>query len=342
MTPIPSSLIRTDPEQWGPSDKERQVDSASAAFFIRLLFAPYSGRAFVDYRALYPCWTEEGVRGLDRDSELWSATHEMSFSPLSSAPGLIGLRVGRQGRSKECYFGVLPRSSPSGKIEAVGQAAWLWADIDAGSAAKAAKQLRAAMANGLPQPHLEVMSRNGIHCYWALQGVVDLPTPQSRRVFTAALRGLAAWLGSDMAVTNVNAILRIPGSHNLKVEGEPVRIDLSSTQLSLETHSLEWWKSEIPGYVEPEEYKPRERRLESVGREQVGFRTTRNGQALLDSPPATDRHKSLMTILSGAVYYNQGPDVLDSLAIEFAGKTGLPEAEALRLARHFDRRCSGH
>ena len=329
-----------------PSKEQLDTNATLASKFIKALFAPYEGSFFVDFRSLYPHWSEEFQRGQNRDDEVWSATHSMSFV-RAPAEEVIAEYIRRHAWSKDCYFGVLPRAAKSGKLESITQAAWLWCDIDAktGGNDAAMAVLMSAMDNSLPCPSIITDSRNGIHCYWPLSEVIPLPTPRARQVFTSVLKGLASWIGSfgdvkaDPAVTNVNAILRISGSYNLKKEFDPFHVVSFSPPARSEAKSYAWWQANIPGWQLPVEYKPREARQESVASK---FKTTKRGQELLDNPPASDRHNALKIILGGSVYYGNGADVLDEIAIQFSSSSGLPQAEALRLARHFDRQRNGH
>jgi hypothetical protein len=147
------------------------------------------------------------------------------------------------------------------------------------------------------------------------------------------LKGIARWIGSDMAVTNVNAVLRIPGTFNLKVEGEPFPIKRLYPQNPSAPLSIEDWKGRIPGYVQPVEYV-RQERMAPVG----GYLMTKAAQDLFDNPPAENRHKALSTIMAAMVYYQRSLADLESVAAEFARRTGLPDSEAQRLAVHFDTR----
>ena len=170
---IPDGLLRVDEGQEPPDSYEQANSERVAKFFLSRLFEPYEGRFFVDYRALYPAWSEEHVRGLSRDSESWSAVRDMSFIGGSSAIGIIALRTASQGAKYDSYIGALPRSVPAGKIESVGQGAWLWADIDCkvGGASEARRMLRIAQANGLPDPQMiDTAAKDGVQGQVAARG----------------------------------------------------------------------------------------------------------------------------------------------------------------------------
>jgi hypothetical protein len=311
---------------------EREANRRSCESFLERLFAPYT-EGYLDCRAIAPAWQSDGT-------ESWNATRYLRFHPLRYAAWVASQQFADTCLESDSFYGVLPRSCESGKMTAVSQAAWLWADIDMkeGGPAAARNLLGSSIADSsLPKPTLAVETRSGLHLYWPIE-LTQFSTPHDRLVFTSVLKGLAKWIGSssgggaDLAVTNVNAVLRPPGTYNLKDRDNPVLVSEVTVGAPAPRRSLSWWKNNIPGWVCPEEYQPREPVITSTK-----FRMTKVAEQLLADPPPGERHATLRKILSGAVYYGQQIGELESIAREFADKTGLPHNEAIRLARHFAR-----
>jgi len=310
-----------------PKDRAELI----SAFFYRL-FSPYQTPGLIDLRSLTPAWKSSdgpscsGYRFVRSDTGLFQAGQITADNCLEA----------------DTYFGVLPRSQPNGSLESVTRGAWLWADLDskAGGAPAGRSLLLDAVGRGLPMPTMVVRSRSGIHCYFALTEVVVMRTQFDRSVYTSVLKGLANWIGSspdckaDMAVTNVNCVLRPPHTFNHK-SGEPYEVMPVHVSQPAEKKSFSWWQGNIPGYELPVEYIARERELPAATGQ---FLMTRKAQELFDNPPGTDRHAALKTILGSMAYLQRSADEMETVATQFAAKTGLPVREAERLARWSDTR----
>jgi putative DNA primase/helicase len=76
------------------------------------------------------------------------------------------------------------------------------------------------------QPHIDVDSGGGYHCYWFLEEPCRLTTPEDRQEFTSRLKGIARHLGGDIEATNPERVMRLPGFLHTKdaANHRPARI----------------------------------------------------------------------------------------------------------------------
>ncbi len=111
----------------------------------------------------------------------------------------------------------------------------LHADIDfkdledfTGTETARADVVRRIMSLPLP-PSWIIFSGNGLHCYWIFKEPIALEEIGERRRamierVEAALKLLADLVGGDMKVTHPASLMRTPGSHNSKHEGQYVEV----------------------------------------------------------------------------------------------------------------------
>jgi predicted P-loop ATPase len=117
--------------------------------------------------------------------------------------------------------------------ENVAEIPGLWADIDFKDVKETPDSiLKRVKALPLP-PSIIVRSGNGLHLYWRFKepmivNIIDGPETIER--VEAALKQLADLVGGDMKVTQVAALMRLPGTHNSKRdEWKPVEIETSNS-----------------------------------------------------------------------------------------------------------------
>lgn len=110
------------------------------------------------------------------------------------------------------YFGVYARSRRSGKTEACTDTGVLWADYDD----MALSEVRERIA-GLPEPSIIVSSGHGIHLYWLLK-------ERAGEAAVDVVKAIARATGADSRPAHKAAVMRIPGSVNVKREPVPCRI----------------------------------------------------------------------------------------------------------------------
>ena len=112
------------------------------------------------------------------------------------------------------YFGIFARHARSGKTEACTTTGALWADFD-GVTVDAVRE-RIARA-GLPGPSIVVASGHGIHTYWLLNS-------RAGEEAVAIVKAIAKATGADSRPAHKAAVMRLPGSMNVKAEPVPCRI----------------------------------------------------------------------------------------------------------------------
>jgi predicted transcriptional regulator len=112
------------------------------------------------------------------------------------------------------YFGVFVRSSRSGKTQACTTTGALWADFD-GVTVDAVRE-RIARA-GLPGPSVWIDSGHGIHTYWLLNS-------RAGEEAVAIVKAIAKATGADSRPAHKAAVMRLPGSMNVKGEPVPCRV----------------------------------------------------------------------------------------------------------------------
>ena len=118
------------------------------------------------------------------------------------------------GQEYMCAFGVNPRRDKGMRKEAVTRALALWVDIDNKDFDSVLAAEQATHSFILPTSYV-VHTGYGYHTYWLLEG--DCPIPVAEEVGKALLTAV----GGDPGTWNVDTILRVPGTWNLKKE-EPV------------------------------------------------------------------------------------------------------------------------
>lgn len=147
---------------------------------------------------------------------------------------------GRQHRETlNVYVGVLPRiiaqrAGGGGHDEDIHQSAWLWVDVDRGTATDEEFAAYVHGMNGrIPRPYMAVASGSGgVHFYWRLKTIYEMRSKDCRAEFTSTLKRLVAMLGkgandlhADSSCSNPSRILRLPHTFNHK--HEPTKVQLA-------------------------------------------------------------------------------------------------------------------
>lgn len=110
------------------------------------------------------------------------------------------------------YFGVYARSHKNGGTEACTDTGVLWADYDNMTLSEVRERI-----SGLPEPSVIVFSGHGIHTYWLLQ-------ERAGEAAVDVVKAIARATGADSRPAHKAAVMRIPGSVNVKREPVPCRI----------------------------------------------------------------------------------------------------------------------
>ena len=118
-------------------------------------------------------------------------------------------------KNKNIYIGMMTRKARKGTREYVKKTRVLWADYDNMDQIEVEYRINNA---GLPGPSMIINSGHGIHLYWLL----DKPAgPEVETVVKAIANNTAA----DGKVTHINAVMRLPGTLNVK-DDEPVKCEI--------------------------------------------------------------------------------------------------------------------
>ena len=114
------------------------------------------------------------------------------------------------------YFGVLPRQFGDGTKQGTRPGAVAWADLDAKDTLGGLEACRQRLGAAALPPSIITETGGGLHAYWLSCKVMK------RAVIEQVCKGLAAALGSDPKVAQWAALLRLPGSVNMKYPHRPV------------------------------------------------------------------------------------------------------------------------
>lgn len=167
----------------------------------------------------------------------------------------------------EVYMGVLPRTPGGGKTGDIPQCGAIWADIDAGN--QTAEDARGLLIEsvkrlGIPAPNLLVRSGGGYHAYWLLSEVVPCAGEDEQKRIRETLSRLVHGIGGDLAgahacqkATDVARILRLPGTFNRKIEGNPRPVVLVRCEPAKDNKPLVWWRAHLPALPLPPRRDPK-------------------------------------------------------------------------------------
>lgn len=110
------------------------------------------------------------------------------------------------------YFGVCPRSRPSGTKNDVRIIRVLWADIDDCPPREAIERCRKAK---LPQANIVVNSGHGTHLYWKMETPSVIHSEEDGRRIESVVREVGRRIGGDHTHDR-GRLLRLPGFANVK------------------------------------------------------------------------------------------------------------------------------
>jgi hypothetical protein len=176
-------------------------------------------------------------------------------------------------RSHHAYFGVNPRPrNQAKKQDDIKDIICLWADVD-GKDFDGGKDEALERVERFPIiPSIVVDSGHGYHAYWILREPIINLSEEARISFKKILAGLIKEVAGDKSKVNLDALLRLPGTLNLK--DDPPKecrvISLSDTTYRLEDFAR--FRDET--YSEPE---PSTIKMPAFGSESSPV--SRNGEA---------------------------------------------------------------
>jgi hypothetical protein len=112
------------------------------------------------------------------------------------------------------YLGMFARCTRSGKAQACTTTGALWADFDGVTVDVVRDKIALA---GLPGPSVWIDSGHGIHTYWLLNS-------RAGEEAVAVVKAIAKATGADSRPAHKAAVMRLPGSMNVKGEPVPCRV----------------------------------------------------------------------------------------------------------------------
>lgn len=152
----------------------------------------------------------------------------MTFRRFYRNPEALLKDMARWNPALNFWIGVaLRRDTKGGKKENLLALTAAFTDVDVGTAGhkgttsyKDKPEARAAIESFPLRPSILIDSGGGFQCYWLYQEPVRLSETKITQV-EGVNRGLAQALAGDVAATDAPRILRLPGTFNLKLAGNP-------------------------------------------------------------------------------------------------------------------------
>mgnify|MGYP000093048457 CR=1 FL=1 len=118
-------------------------------------------------------------------------------------------------QDKNIYIGMFAHNDRDATAGTATSAGAVWADFDdTNDAAEVEARIRSA---GLPQPSLTVNSGHGIHTYWLLNS-------RAGEEAVAVVKAIVKATGADSRPAHKAAVMRLPGTMNVKADPVPCRI----------------------------------------------------------------------------------------------------------------------
>lgn len=201
------------------SSDQRSYDSglASPAEFISTIF----DLVVPGYLELRLFAEGPDTRGKPPVARHWLGIDDTLEANLDAA-----LKEARE-KNAAVYFGVLPRRAKGGgKAEDVLPGRDVWADLDFKDYPGGEAEARARLNSFPIPPTIIVRSGHGLHAYWLLNEVCDVP-----RLCKLA-KMLAEVLGGD-SVHDAPRVMRLPGSCNRKDPADPIPVVIEAFTPSL-------------------------------------------------------------------------------------------------------------
>lgn len=198
--------------KWNRTEGDRPV---TTMLLTRPTTCPVYGIEAADHFLKY--W----FRGCEGLAELRYFTNEgprQEFFALTHLDNMARRAVALSSKGAECYFGVCTRLERKGRKESVAQIPGFFADLDFDRfEAEGIEALERLDAFHPPVTHA-IHSGGGMHVYWKLSSPL-LPELRTQ----AMLRAITREIGADPAATDVNRVLRVPGTWSWKRDA-PVKL----------------------------------------------------------------------------------------------------------------------
>ena len=129
-------------------------------------------------------------------------------------------------QSCHVFFGVCPRRREGGTEKDVSRLTSLWADVDAKKFEGGKAQALDALRKFPTSPSIIVDTGHGYHAYWLLEDPLEIRWDYNVATAKRRVKGLQRAIHPSLDPKhNLDAILRLPGTFNLKDAPLPVRIE---------------------------------------------------------------------------------------------------------------------
>ena len=126
----------------------------------------------------------------------------------------------------DIYFGVGIRKEAKGGNDGISAIPAIWAEFDFKDYGGSKRATEWTIKQVKHKPSLINFSGNGYHCYWRIgNGGIPITTDTTRLRVEGILKGFARAVGADVKATNLERILRVPGTWNLKDKHRPKKVE---------------------------------------------------------------------------------------------------------------------
>lgn len=133
--------------------------------------------------------------------------------------------IDRLNETNHVYFGVNPRPlSKKKKQDNIKNIICLWVDIDGKDFENGKKEALLIIKSFPLKPTIIVDSGHGYHCYFILEKPIINITKEQRLEFKQILSGLINQLQGDRQAVNLDRVMRLPGTYNIKKEKKECKI----------------------------------------------------------------------------------------------------------------------
>ena len=205
----------------------------SPRVFLSALFGPYLEihKGYVEIRTISPTGKAQ--------SHFFNSIDKL----LEQLPNYEGNHI---------FFGVCPRNSrKDGTKENISYITALFCDLDYGTEGHKKASKHPTEAEALKaietfefQPSIIVNSGGGLHAYWLLKEPTKI---ESLSYVEGIIKGITEYLGGDPGTQNIDRILRLPGTTNIKIKNAPkeVRILKFEPALAYDISDLEGYKIDV-------------------------------------------------------------------------------------------------
>jgi len=229
------------------------------------------------------------------------------------------------------FFGVCPRETMKPDRNHVRYLTAFWATVDMGpesysgedsyfrNQSQAAKAVRSFP---LP-PSIIVESGTGMHLYWLMKDVVELPDPNWTE---AQLTKIAGYFKCKM-LASVDATLRLPGTVNSKVPGHPSMCKVKYVNTDFRYDPIDFEKVVSEASLFPLGHMLKKRRTSGISplSPPEGVQGARRSSQADPGPASVGERRSTPALAAEAPDATSGADLLEPHPSPFSGPGGWGE-----------------